>query len=61
MPRSRPSYPPAFRQEMVNLVRSGRNPEDLAREYEPSAQTIRNWLAQADRDEGRRDDGLTSV
>ena len=61
MPRSRPPYPPEFRQEMVKLVRSGRNPEDLARQYEPSSQTIRNWVAQADRDEGRRDDGLTSA
>ena len=61
MPRSRPPYAPEFRQEMVKLVRSGRNPEELAREYEPSSQTIRNWVAQADRDEGRRDDGLTSA
>jgi transposase len=32
----------------------------LAREFEPSAQSIRNWVKQADLDEGRRDDGLTS-
>ena len=44
---------------MVELVRSGRPPEELAREFEPSAQSIRNWLGQADRDEGRRHDGLT--
>ena len=61
MPRSRPPYPPEFRQELVQLVRSGRTPEDLSRQYEPSAQAIRNWVAQADRDEGRRDDGLTSA
>ena len=52
--------PLEFRQEMVRLVRSGRNPEDPAREYEPSSQAIRNWVAQADRDGGRRADGLTS-
>tara|TARA_B100000315_G_C14499653_1_gene551706 strand:- start:887 stop:1156 length:270 start_codon:yes stop_codon:yes gene_type:complete len=46
---------------MVELVRAGRSPEELAREFEPSAQAIRNWLSQADRDEGRRQDGLTSV
>jgi len=46
---------------MVELVRSGRSPEDLAREFEPSAQAIRNWIGQADRNEGRRADGLTSV
>jgi transposase len=46
---------------MVELVRSGRDPEQLAREFEPSAQAIRNWVAQADRDEGRREDGLTTL
>ena len=35
-------------------------PEELAREFEPSAQTIRNWAAQVDRDESRRSDGLTT-
>ena len=35
--------------------------EQLAKEFEPSAQAIRNWVAQADRDEGRREDGLTTV
>jgi len=33
----------------------------LAREFDPSAQSIRNWVAQADRDEGRRKDGLTTA
>jgi len=28
---------------MVELVRSGRSPEQLAKEFEPSAQAIRNW------------------
>jgi transposase len=46
---------------MVELVRAGRTPEQLAKEFEPSAQAIRNWVAQADRDEGRREDGLTTV
>jgi transposase len=45
---------------MVELVRSGRNPEELAKQFEPSAQSIRNWVRQADLVEGRRDDGLTS-
>jgi transposase len=45
---------------MVELVRAGRNPEDLGREFEPSAQSIRNWVEQADIDEGRRQDGLTT-
>lgn len=61
MPRSRRVYPPEFRQQLIELVRAGRTPNDLAREFEPSAQTIRNWVQQADRDRGRRTDGLTSV
>ena len=46
---------------MVELVRAGRTAEEPSREFEPSAQAIRNWVAQADRDEGRRADGLTSA
>jgi transposase len=61
VPMSRPPYPPEFRRQMVELVRAGRTPEELAAEFEPTAQSIRNWVAQADRDEGRRADGLTSV
>jgi transposase len=61
MPRSHRQYPAEFRSRMVELVRSGRSPEDLAREFEPSSQAIRNWVRQADRDEGRRADGLTSA
>ena len=45
---------------MIGLVREGRTPEALAREFEPSAQAIRNWVAQADREAGRRQDGLTT-
>ena len=40
---------------MVELVRAGRDPADLAREFDPSAQAIRNWVAQADRQDGRRE------
>jgi transposase len=45
---------------MVELVRAGRTPEQLGREFEPSAQAIRNWVRQTDRDGGRRADGLTT-
>ena len=61
MSEKRPPYPPEFRRQMIELVRAGRSPEDLAKEFEPSAQTIHNWVRQADRDEGRRPDGLTSA
>jgi transposase len=43
------------------LIRSGRTPEALSREFEPTAQAIWNWVRQADRDEGRRQDGPTSA
>ena len=45
---------------MVELVRAGRSPGSLAREFEPSEQTIRNWVKQADLDEGLRSDELTT-
>ena len=60
MPKGRPPYPAEFRQRMVELVRAGREPEELAREFEPSSPSIRNWVKQADLDEGRREDGLTT-
>ncbi len=60
MSKTRRPYPPEFRQHLVVLARAGRSPEELSREFEPSAQAIRNWVAQADRDEGRRADGLTT-
>ncbi len=46
---------------MVELHRAGRSPGELAREFEPSEQTIRNWIVQSDLDEGHRRDGLTTV
>ena len=60
MPKTHPRYAQEFRRRMVELVRVGRTPDALAREFEPSAQTIRNWVQQSDLDEGRRHDGLTS-
>ena len=41
---------------MVELVRAGRDPDDLAREFEPTGQSIRNWVVQAGRQEGRREE-----
>ncbi len=61
LPKTRKPYPPEFREQLVALVRAGRTPEELAREFEPTAQSISNWVAQADRDAGRRTDGLTTV
>ena len=61
MPRFRVPYPPEFRRQMLELVRSGRTPEDLSREFEPTAQSIWNWVRQAERNGGaRKDGGVTS-
>lgn len=60
MPKSHKPYPPEFREQLVALVRRGRDPEELAKEFEPTAQSIRNWVSQADRDGGQRQDGLTT-
>jgi transposase len=60
MPRTRQPYPPEFRQQMVQLVKAGRTPRELSREFEPTAQTIVNWVKQSDLDGGVRSDGLTS-
>jgi transposase len=54
MAKTRPPYSPEFRRQMVDLVRAGRTPEDLSREFEPAAQSISNWVVQADKPEGRR-------
>jgi len=60
MSQARRVYAPEFRRQMVELVQAGRSPEVLAREFEPTAQSIRNWVAQAARDAGRGDGGLTT-
>ena len=60
MPRTRNPYPAEFREQIVALARTGRSVEDLAREFEPCVATIHGWIKQADRDGGRRADGLTS-
>ncbi len=60
MPRTHPRYPDEFRQQILELARAGRSPDELAKEFEPTAQTIRNWIKQAELDHGQRYDGLTS-
>lgn len=61
MPRSQVAYPPEYRQKLIELVAAGRSPEELAKEFEPSAQTIRNWVKRAEADGGKRRDVLTSA
>ncbi len=61
MPRFRSAYPPEFRRQLVELVRSGRTPVELSREFEPTAQSIATWVKQAERDAGKRADGPTKA
>ena len=60
MPRTRPPYPEEYRAQILELIRAGRTPHELAQEFEPSAPTIRNWVKQAEIDSGQRQDGLTT-
>ncbi len=60
MPKTHKPYPEEFKKKLISLVREGRTPAELARQFEPSEQAIRNWAAQADRDEGKRADGVTT-
>jgi transposase len=55
------SYPLEFRQTILDLAAAGRDVEELARQFDVSSQTIRNWLKQAALDGGRRSDGLTTA
>src|SRR5688500_2725586 len=54
----RKRYSAELQEQLVRLVRIGRTPEELAKEFEPSAQAIRNWVRQAELDEGTRTHGL---
>ena len=47
---TRPPYPAEFKQQIVELYRSGRTPGQLAKEFEPTEVTIRHWITQADAD-----------
>lgn len=61
MPRTRPPYPQAFRDRIVELARAGRSVSELAEEFEPSGQTIRSWIKKADAEDGIRSDGTTAA
>ena len=64
MPKTKPPYPEAFKQQMVELAMAGRTPGELAREFEVSAQSISAWVARAAADAGkpvRNRDVLTSA
>jgi transposase len=61
MSKQMPPYPPEFRAEAIRLARtSGKPHAEIARELGMTGETLRLWLKQADLDEGKRSDGLTS-
>ncbi len=61
MPETRSRYPPEYRRRISELMRAGRSPASLTEEFEASEPTIRNWVRQANLDEGTRTDGLTTT
>jgi transposase len=61
MPRTHPPYAAEYRRRIVELARGGRSITALAREFEPTGETIRQWVKQAGLDEGLRSDGLTTT
>ena len=61
MSKSRRANAPEFRRQLIELVHAGRTPEELARAFEPTAQSIRNWVAQSERNTGRGNGGLTTA
>ncbi len=64
MAKTRPPYPAEFRDQIIELAKTGRSPAELSREFGPTTQTILNWMAQAARDAGKPlsgKEGLTTA
>ena len=61
MPRTRSAYAPEFRRQTVDLVRAGRSPEELAKEFEPSSHSIRHWVRATDRRNGWEDADIETM
>ncbi len=56
-----PAEPPEFRRRAVELARKGDQPiAQIAKDLGIAESGLRRWMKQADVDEGRRSDGLTS-
>jgi len=60
MPRRPAAYPAAYREQIIALARAGRTAKQLAAEFEPSEQTIRNWIFQAQADRGEHPGAVTT-
>ena len=61
MAKSQRVYTPEFRRQMVELHRTGRSFDELAKEFGCTSWSIRQWVKQADRDVGRGDGGLSTA
>jgi transposase len=62
MPRLRRFFPPEYKAEVVELIRStGKTVGQVARELDLTETAVRQWVRQADLDAGRRSDGLTTA
>ena len=53
-------YAPDFRRRMVELVRAGRKPSELSKEFGPTRWSISLWVKQEARDAGQGDGGLST-
>jgi transposase len=61
VPGKTPRYSKEFKAEAVQLLRSsGRSTSQIANEIGVSYNSLRSWLKQADIDEGKTQEGLTS-
>src|SRR3712207_2009054 len=62
MPRPRRFFPPEYKAEVVELIRStGKTVGQVARELDLTETAVREWVKRADLDAGRRSDGLTTA
>ena len=61
MPRTRPPYPEEFKREAIELVRlTGKSVRQVASDLGISEASLRGWIKQAERDQGKRPDGLST-
>ena len=57
-PRRRRSFTPKFKAEIVELCQRGdRSIGQVARDFDLTETAVREWVRQAERDAGTRDDG----